>query len=206
MTVKICDSTGGGCDFVTADVADLGMTSVGHDTVDHDTRSTDAVAVAFYSEPNFEGICHSVRPEGQRGLRSDVVDKVSSVAVNHHCRQDVQLCEHENLEGQCVSFRSNKARLGATPLDDNRASSVAVPKGWDVRVYRDPDHRGLRASFPVDEERLGGVRFTKADLWHNFTRNDNSVPNDSASSITVSNDATCHGRFDPRCVGILPGL
>ena len=100
-------------------------------------------------------------------------DRVSSVWLDHRCDQDIQLCEHNDLGGRCVSFRSDKANLGYTDIGNDTASSIRMPEGASVAVHSDANYLGLVDLFSGPRTR-------------NFGLGSTSAPNDSASSIRVT--------------------
>ena len=99
-------------------------------------------------------------------------DRVSSVWLDHRCDQDIQLCEHNDLRGRCVSFRSDKDHLGYTDIGNDTASSIRVPTGASVAVHSDAN-------------RLGLVDLFSGPRNSNFGPGSTSLPNDSASSIYI---------------------
>ena len=141
--------------------------------------------VALYSDKDFEGSCETFT-----GLDVNLADnmigtdRVSSVWLDHRCDEDVQLCEHNDLGGRCVSFRSDRDNLTYTDIGNDTASSIRVPAGASVAVHSDADKRGL-------------IDLFNGPVMKNFGVPSTSAPNDSASSLDIrqqpSTSSPCDG-------------
>jgi len=95
MSVTFCG--GGVCDSITADISDLGLTSVGNDRVAEPTVFIE-LPISVYSEPGFEGYCftRTVAPKQGFWLDSTMLkSRASSIALNHTCSQAVALHRRE---------------------------------------------------------------------------------------------------------------
>ncbi len=177
---------GGTCEVVTGNVADVNGTSDprGKD-VRHDEMSSLYMAaggtVSLYSEPNWEGTCETFRGSDLALEGNPIGDnRVSSIWLGHDCRDDVQLCEHKDLGGRCVVFRSDQPSLGSTDIGNDTASSVRVPGGWQISVHSDDHYRGSVDLFngPVTRNFGGGFESYGAPYV-------TTVPNDAASSLDI---------------------
>jgi hypothetical protein len=189
----LCVGTVGGtntCQDFNASVSDLRYTSFGNDTATGLTVYAGG-RVAVYSDINWEGTCEtfdnrssSWMPLYERDLSNNTIGtkRISSVWLDHSCDQDIQLCEHNDLGGRCISVRSDKWHLGYTDLGNDTASSIRVPAGASLRLFSDANFIGLVDLFSGPMTRNLGLGYT-------------SAPNDSASSIAV--DALPSSNSDP---------
>jgi hypothetical protein len=131
------------------------------------------VKVAVYADKGGEGTCQTITAS-DTNLADTLIgnDRASALWLNHDCNQDVQLCEHSNLGGRCVTFRSDKSHLGYTDIGNDVASSIRIPNGVLVSVYSNSDY-------------WGWIDVFSSQTTRNFGSAGMTVGNDSASSIRV---------------------
>ena len=151
----------------------MGQDALGNDTVSS-IYLKPGTTVALYSDYRGEGICETFTASDVNLADNMIGDnRLSSVWPGHRCEQDVQLCEHSDLRGRCVSLRSEKPSLRLTDIGNDAASSVRVPDGWEITVFSDDHFEGWR-------DPLTGP------VTRSFGPGSTMVPNDSASSIKFS--------------------
>ena len=86
----------------------------------------------------------------------------------------VTLYKHVHFRGHSETFIDDVPNLGWTSIGNDRASSLAVPRGCQVTLYRDADFRGPAITVRHDVDDLGAT-------W---------LGNDEVSSLAID----CRGR------------
>lgn len=160
------------------------------------------IKVAVYSDGSGEGTCETFT--GNDGdLRDNLIgdDRASSFWIGHSCDQDVQLCQHNDLQGRCVTFRSNKSNLTYTDIGNDTASSIRVPNGVLVSVYSDGNYVGLIDTFSQQTTKNFGsgtnVRNDSASSLRVDLRGNYGLPSQMTGVNTFSGSVGC---YDMTCV------
>ncbi len=101
-----------------------------------------------------------------------ILTALAAPAAAEH--RGVTLYKHVHFRGHSETFDRDVPNLGWTSIGNDRASSIAVPRGCRVTLYGDADFRGLAITVRHDVDDLGAT-------W---------LGNDEVSSLAID----CRGR------------
>ncbi len=105
-----------------------------------------------------------------------ILAALAAPAVAEH--RGVTLYKHVHFRGHSETFIDDVPNLGWTSIGNDRASSIAVPRGCRVTLYQDADFRGPAITVHRDVDDLGAT-------W---------AGNDEVSSLAID----CRGRRSDR--------
>lgn len=134
--------------------------------------------MSLYSDPDYQGACQAFSFDRPRMPRALIVpDQVSSVRIGAAPAPGcptwdglLTLCQDDDFSGTCILPTADIPNLSSTRLGEDTLTSMQIPAGTYLSVYRDPDFQGECQSFSRDVGTLG------------FSR----VRHDEASSIRIS--------------------